>query len=755
MMNPPSTSDPVYSKRPARGQQQHSRPLTPRMERTRSEQSTTPEAPSVGTAGEGASAEAHYAPQYSPYSTPAILEVFSVLVQLLNPRDLKFTDTMRLMALNALIIAFNSAGSAMSGYSSFRVIALNSLCHHLLQILAGNQVNLIPAAFRLLTLLFSTHKKYCKAQIELFICQTVGRLMGPVPPAADYNVGTPNDNRESPVKQQAKSPTLDRQHSEHTLPKHPGGDAETLAMSFTSFEPASFKRLTYQEQLALYCAMSLKRGVRGKIASGQVRQLLLEGFHHMMTSDEAFLADLWVNYDCDHRHGNLCDFLVAFITHNAIPPTGGDGQGDAYGSGGAGGGNGSSGGGGDSWGASNEYEAYQDMLMYHIGHMLRRAQRRQHHQITKKENSSWLPPVERLLRQKKYKDDTTHAAMRFNQKPKEGIAYLQRIGYLPAENSSDMVAKLVRFLKQAPTLDKSLVGEYLAKPSNTEVLQTYISTFDFNDRRLEEALRMILGTFRLPGESQQIERIMETFATAFFETSPEGIATKDAAFVLAFAVIMLNTDQHSPQVKSRMKFSDFCRNLRGVNGGNDFSHEFLEATYEAIRQREIVFPEEHEGEAGFEYAWKEMWSRDEPMVVHSLDLARNDNAEDDSSTPVWLSTAAAASAEQYLVEYDSVLFKAMWPRLLSVAANTLVRSNCDYLLLLALQAYQCVAELGASYGDTLCMSTTVSHLVDVCGGMSPALIKDIDRPQILFVDEHGRQKVVDTNRLYLIDSTFP
>jgi brefeldin A-resistance guanine nucleotide exchange factor 1 len=59
----------------------------------------------------------------------------------------------------------------------------------------------------------------------------------------------------------------------------------------------------------------------------------------------------------------------------------------------------------------------------------------------------------------------------------------------------------------------------------------------------------MLATFRLPGEAQQIDRIMENFAKRFFETGPEEIRSADAAYVLAFSVVMLNTDQHNPQVK--------------------------------------------------------------------------------------------------------------------------------------------------------------------------------------------------------------
>lgn len=66
---------------------------------------------------------------------------------------------------------------------------------------------------------------------------------------------------------------------------------------------------------------------------------------------------------------------------------------------------------------------------------------------------------------------------------------------------------------------------------------------------MDEALRMVLETFRLPGESQQIIRVTDTFSDVYFESKPEGIANGDASQILAYSIIMLNTDQHNPQVR--------------------------------------------------------------------------------------------------------------------------------------------------------------------------------------------------------------
>ncbi len=61
---------------------------------------------------------------------------------------------------------------------------------------------------------------------------------------------------------------------------------------------------------------------------------------------------------------------------------------------------------------------------------------------------------------------------------------------------------------------------------------------------------MLLQSFRLPGESQKISRIVEAFAGRYFEQCSGVFKTSDAAFVLSYSIIMLNTDLHNKQVRA-------------------------------------------------------------------------------------------------------------------------------------------------------------------------------------------------------------
>ena len=67
----------------------------------------------------------------------------------------------------------------------------------------------------------------------------------------------------------------------------------------------------------------------------------------------------------------------------------------------------------------------------------------------------------------------------------------------------------------------------------------------------EDAIRLYLESFRLPGEAQKIYRIMDSWSQHYFAQCPGSFANADAVHVLAFSVIILNTDQHNTTARAR------------------------------------------------------------------------------------------------------------------------------------------------------------------------------------------------------------
>ncbi|KAF6155559.1 hypothetical protein GIB67_004553 [Kingdonia uniflora] len=104
---------------------------------------------------------------------------------------------------------------------------------------------------------------------------------------------------------------------------------------------------------------------------------------------------------------------------------------------------------------------------------------------------------------------------------------------------------------------------------------------------LDTALRLFLETFPLPGESQKIQKVLEAFSERYYEESQHILANKDAALLLSYSIILLNTDQHNVQVKKKMTEEDFIQNNRQINDGNDLPREFLSELHHNICKNEI------------------------------------------------------------------------------------------------------------------------------------------------------------------------
>jgi brefeldin A-inhibited guanine nucleotide-exchange protein len=64
---------------------------------------------------------------------------------------------------------------------------------------------------------------------------------------------------------------------------------------------------------------------------------------------------------------------------------------------------------------------------------------------------------------------------------------------------------------------------------------------NFSGMQVDEAIRHFLSGFRLPGESQKIDRMMEKFAERYCFHNPGVFPSADTAFILSFSVIMLQT----------------------------------------------------------------------------------------------------------------------------------------------------------------------------------------------------------------------
>lgn len=71
----------------------------------------------------------------------------------------------------------------------------------------------------------------------------------------------------------------------------------------------------------------------------------------------------------------------------------------------------------------------------------------------------------------------------FNAKPKNGLAFLEENKLIYADDPAEVsrARSLAMFLKGCNRLDKRLLGDFISKPDNIEVLKAFIGLFDFKD----------------------------------------------------------------------------------------------------------------------------------------------------------------------------------------------------------------------------------------------------------------------------------
>lgn len=198
-----------------------------------------------------------------------------------------------------------------------------------------------------------------------------------------------------------------------------------------------------------------------------------------------------------------------------------------------------------------------------------------------------------IERVRKRKSALNNAIRQFNFKPKRGIKQLLADGFIRSDSPQD----IAKFLLGNDRLDKSMLGEYLGEGDehNVATMHAFVDLMEFSKRRFVDALRQFLQSFRLPGEAQKIDRFMLKFAERYLSGNPNAFANADTAYILAYSVILLNTDQHSTKMKGRrMTLEDFIKNNRGINDGQDLPQEYLATIYDEIAANEIVLKSERE-----------------------------------------------------------------------------------------------------------------------------------------------------------------
>ncbi|XP_052766160.1 Golgi-specific brefeldin A-resistance guanine nucleotide exchange factor 1-like isoform X2 [Mya arenaria] len=498
-----------------------------------------------------------------PYGLPCVRELFRFLISLTNPLDRHNTDVMIHMGLSLLTVALESGADHIGHFSSLVFLVKDDMCRFMFMLVQSERLSLSAAALRVCFLLFESLRAHLKLQLEMYLTR--------------------------------------------------------LSEIITSDHP----RITYE-----------------------VRELALESIVQLWRIP-GLVTELYLNYDCDLYCTNLFEDLTKLLSKNAFPVSGlfsthllsldalvtvvdgieqhchtriltatkpqqdltdpagpeetGSGEmKDVVGS--------------DKvigppttgYAMAKKVMQAKDLVPNKKGIEPKKGPFIKPNRMKVSEH---LPSHDELNALKQRKRVYNTGTEYFNQKPGKGIHYLQEQGLL--KDPLDP-GEVVNFIKENPKIDKKVLGEFITKRNNTPLLEAFVKSFHFEDLRIDEALRQYLEAFRLPGEAPVISMVLDCFADHWHKSNGEPFANADAAFTLAYAIIMLNVDQHNHNVKKQsipMTIDQFKRNLKATNGGEDFEGEMLVEIYHAIKTDEIVMPSEQTGLVRENYLWKVLLKR--------------------------------------------------------------------------------------------------------------------------------------------------
>ncbi|KAL2878804.1 GDP/GTP exchange factor for ARF [Colletotrichum sp. CLE4] len=556
--------------------------------------------------GDADGAESSDSLDLRPYSLPSVRELFRVLVNFLDPNDQQHTDTMRVMALRIIHVALEVSGPSIARHPALAGIAEDRLCCYLFQLVRSDNMAILQEALIVAGTLLATCRGVLKLQQELFLSYLVACL-----------------------------------HPSVEIPREPGIDPSLYAGIPQS--PKLVKPPPSQTSSGRSTPVPVKDrqklGLEGGARKPDARQAMVENIG-VLSRMPTFMAELFVNYDCDADRADLCEDMIGLLSRNALPDSA-------------------------TWSTTSVPPLCLDALLRYIQFIAER--------LDEAPVVDGYPDATELRELRRKKKIIIKGTSKFNENPKGGLAYLEAQGII--SDLKDPVA-VAKFLKGTSRVSKKVLGEYLSKKGNEAVLEAFMSHFDFSEKRVDEALRGLLETFRLPGESALIERIVVCFADKYvLKAKPTEVANADAVYVLTYAIIMLNTDQHNPNLKSqkRMTVDDFARNLRGVNDGQNFAPEYLQDIFDNIRTNEIILPDEHDNKHAFDYAWRELLVKSEsvrPLVLCETNI------------------------------YDADMFASTWRPIVSTLAYVFMSATDDAVFARIVTGFDECARIAAKYKNT-------------------------------------------------------
>ena len=324
-------------------------------------------------------------------------------------------------------------------------------------------------------------------------------------------------------------------------------------------------------------------------------------------------------------------------------------------------------------------------------------------------------------RKHKIREEIENGILKFNLSPKKGLKYLSSLGHI--EYTPTGIASFFR--QYADKLDKTAIGDFLGREKEYEgglavkVLHEYVDAMDFSGMLFDEAIRLFLSGFRLPGEAQKIDRMMEKFAERYYLANKSVFASADMAFILAFATIMLQTNLHNPAIKDdkRMTKEQFIKQNTGISSDGELPEGMLSDIYDRIQATPISLNQDDKGrktkkdEQSFFASMSQDKRRKDAFNDERKEMVRSSEALFKQRSKSKLDKTLLKLSDQSYEAYARPMFEVAWAPMISVFSQ-IVEMVDDYdLIALCLEGFRLSIQLSSRLDVVIARDTFVNALV--------------------------------------------
>lgn len=235
---------------------------------------------------------------------------------------------------------------------------------------------------------------------------------------------------------------------------------------------------------------------------------------------------------------------------------------------------------------------------------------------------------------------------------------------------------------------------------------------------------------------------MEKFAERFTRKNEDIFPSADTAFILAFSVIMLQTDLHNPSIKpeKKMTIDAFIRQNRGISvDGGDLPADLLTGIFKRIQSHPFTLKEDddaraattdsnHVGSPAF-FGSSEDRRRERFRKERAELMAASEILFKKKSAPEKSSSSAQSELAESVCPADVVkpMFDVTWGPLLGTLSQVLEMAEDDSSIALALNGFVYCVRISAHTGMALARNTFILSLTQFT---TLGFIKEMKRKNI-------------------------